>query len=740
MPHTNPHSPQLPLAHGSSCVITNGTRRNDESLLHDEVMSTEYVSGSAAFADGSSSFCLTPSAQIPFTSDNFSDGGGSRYFRIDTPSQLRQRFIQIQVVDQRFKEPSWMHPNIGGEAKHISTSEDDLEVIRCKLEDEKENLTEWPSTAISGNDILSSVLFTAGLTASKAGKLAPVAQLIVVVVIYCFRWVFEEVVSAVPLNGGCYNAILNSSTKKVAAVAATFSILSYLATGVVCGVSAFNYVNYLWHLPVVVCTVGMLFVFALLCLVGIAESAIVALAFFIFHALTLTVLCAFCIIYAIRHPTIFTDNLHTSIPDVTIFGSLVNGNVLTAIFLGYAPALLSVTGFESSSQFVEEQAPGVFPKTLRNMWFLSSVFNVAFSWLSLAVVPLDDIVANKEVLLAYMGKLSSGHWLELLVTIDAFVVLSGAVLTSYVGINGLVQRLAIDRVLPKFLLAKNNWRNTNHYIIMSYFLLASSLVVILNGQIDALSGVFAFAFLGVMTSFAFGCISLKIQREDIPRKHTTSWLNAIFCFVMIILGLVSNAMGDVTALKYFTIYFVAFGFVILIMLERVRILQAFLYVSRKLLLHFVGYKRRDEASSVNARTGGTRAGQGFVGSVLIAKTIETIKKTPVIFFCKAANLPKINEAISYVMRNEQTYCLRLVHVCDKDALIPQEFEDIVCLFDHIYPSIKIDFVSITGKFDPAMIEWISSTMAIPTNMMFMRQPANHVIHKVSALGVRVITN
>ncbi|KAF1336718.1 Amino acid-polyamine-organocation, partial [Globisporangium splendens] len=699
----------------------------------------------AAYAFGTAStpgdlLCLTPSQQdVQLPLDASSDGGDSRFFfRVDTPSQLRQRFIQIQVVDRRFKEPSWMHPNIGGEAKHIHTSDDDMDAVRRKLEasHQQTNLAEWPSTAISGNDILSSVLFTAGLTASKSGKLAPIAQCIVVVVIYCFRWVFEEVVSAVPLNGGCYNAILNSSTKKAAAVAATFSILSYLATGVVCGVSAFNYVNYLMQLPVVVCTVAMLFVFAMLCLIGIAESAIVALVFFVFHALTLTVLCVCCIVYAIQHPSIFSDNMHTSIPDATIFGSLVNGNVLTAVFLGYAPALLSVTGFESSAQFVEEQAPGVFPKTLRNMWALSSVFNVAFSILSLAVVPLDDIVGNKEVLLAYMGKLSSGHWLELLVTIDAFVVLSGAVLTSYVGINGLVQRLAIDRILPKFLLAKNSCRSTNHFIIMSYFLVASSLVVILNGQIDALSGVFAFAFLGVMTSFAFACISLKVHREDIPRESTTSWLNTVFCFVMITLGLLSNAMGDVTALKYFAIYFAAFGVVILVMLERVGILQAFLYISRKMLIHY-RYGRRGQAPAAGAAAARSH---GFIGSVMIAKTIEKIKKTPVIFFCKAANLPKINEAISYVIQNEQTYCLRLVHICAKDNFIPQEFEDIVCLFDHIYPSIKIDFVSITGTFDPAMIQWISTSMDIPTNMMFMRQPVNKTIHKVSALGVRVITN
>lgn len=125
---------------------------------------------------------------------------------------------------------------------------------------------------------------------------------------------------------------------------------------------------------------------------------------------------------------------------------------------------------------------------------------------------------------------------------------------------------------------------------------------------------------------------------------------------------------------------------------------------------------------------------------MVAKAIERIKKTPVVFFCKAPNLPKINEAVAYVLQSEQTYCLCLVHVREQDVASPCEFEDIVGLFDHIYPLLKIDFVSVTGTFEPATVEWIAQSMGVPTNMMFMRQPASVAIHAVAALGVRVITN
>jgi hypothetical protein len=63
-----------------------------------------------------------------------------------------------------------------------------------------------------------------------------------------------------------------------------------------------------------------------------------------------------------------------------------------AIFFGFSAGLLGISGFETSANFVEEQKPGVFAKTLRNMWFIVSVYNpiirsVCFDVLSLCVLP-----------------------------------------------------------------------------------------------------------------------------------------------------------------------------------------------------------------------------------------------------------------------------------------------------------------------------------------------------------------
>ncbi|TDH71972.1 hypothetical protein CCR75_009265 [Bremia lactucae] len=656
----------------------------------------------------------------------------------ETASQLRQRFIQVQVTDRRYKEPSWMHPNIGGDAQFVQGKKEEIDAIREELEIRKTSnkLGEWTATSISGNAILSSVLFSSGQTIAKAGKLAPVTQIVVIIVIYCLRCVFEEVMSAVPLNGGFYTAMLNSASKKVAAVFAIFSMLSYLSTAVVNGVSAINYVNVsLLEIPVMGCTIALLVVFALLCLLGIAESAFVALIFFACHSCTLTLLAVFSLIYAVQHPSILEDNMSSNLPQVALFGGAAEAsNVASALFLGYGTAMLGVTGFESSSQYVEEQASGMFPKTLRNMWIMSSIFNVAYSLLALAVVPVDVIISNQSTLLSYMGRLSGGRWLEILVAIDAFGVLAGAVLTAYVGIYGLFQRLAIDRVLPSFFVKANSCRGTNHYIILVFCVGCSSLVLILNAQVTALSGVFALAFLCVLLSFVIACVLLKVCRESMPRKRTTSWTNICFCFGMVFVGILANAFSDVKALAFFCLYFAVFFVVIFYMLTRVNLLKGLLYISREFLLYF----RCKHGNFASCRQNIGEA-HSFVGCIMVAKTIESIKNTPIVFFCKVANLPMINEAVRYIMQNEDTYCLRLVHVCDLDAPLPLEFDDVVNLFDHIYPSLKIDFIAITGTFDPAMVHWLSQSMHIPINMMLMRQPATRSIHSVSALGVRVIT-
>lgn len=674
---------------------------------------------------------------------------------------LHKRTLQVQVTeDGAPRGPVWTYPGMGARLE-VVVPEDELNEIRKTHETEKHKLGQWMSTAICGNDILSSVLYSSGIVVVKAGKVMPIPLILVSVVLYFFRFIYEEVVTAIPLNGGSYNVLLNTTSKRVAAFGAALGIISYMATGVVSATSAVSYLGTQVHMETVPWTIGLLFIFAVLNVIGMAESAGVALVIFTLHVVTLSVLVVSSLIYFVQHTSIFSDNMHSELPDIDFAGTTIHSNYFTAIFFGYAASLLGITGFESSAQFVEDQEPGVFRKTLRNMWGFSTFFNAVLAILALGVLPVSEMIAKQNTLLAEMGRITGGHWLEVWVSVDAFIVLSGAVLTSYVGITGLVRRLSCDQVLPAFLMKQNPWRKTNHNIILTYFLLASSLVLILNADTTILAGVYTYAFLGLMSLFAFGCMALKVKRKEIPRDVSAPWWTCIMGFTMVVIGILGNLLGNPSILMYFAIYVIVVASVMVVMMERVQILQVLLVIMKRLLP-----SRRPDAQESPAMTPTIDADDtvyeglsapardsdhvrtGARGGRTITKAILNIKLPPIIYFCKHPDMTIINKAILYVRRNEQTQNLRIVHVSNtgddggetgQRQSVIKEFENIVALFDHIYPKLKIDFVSVQGEFEPAMVIWVSEHMSVPINMIFIAQPGDKAVHRVSMLGVRVIT-
>lgn len=137
-------------------------------------------------------------------------------------------------------------------------------------------------------------------------------------------------------------------------------------------------------------------------------------------------------------------SVHGDGPQGEIFGRLCTSiscrrisvpvpSVSHALFFGFGTAMLGIRGFESSANCIEEQKTGVFPKTLRNMWLAVAVFNPLISLLSLGLLPLVQIQQVPPDLLAQMGSVSVGPFLARWVSVDAVLVLSGAVLTSFVG-------------------------------------------------------------------------------------------------------------------------------------------------------------------------------------------------------------------------------------------------------------------------------------------------------------------
>ncbi|KAF0700679.1 Aste57867_8857 [Aphanomyces stellatus] len=682
------------------------------------------------------------------------------------PPSLHRRILHIPVDDvmpsSNDGRPSFLYPARDATPEtFVVAPADELDALRAQLNRPKHLLGAWVSTAICGNDILSSVSYSAAIVAVKAGTLAPLAFLLVSLVLYMFRFVYEEAVTAIPLNGGSYNLLLNTTSKRVASFAACLSILCYTATAVVSASTACYYLQVtVPDVHVVGLTIALLAFFAMLMLIGINESSVVATAIFVGHVITLSILLVVSLVYTVRHPDVLRDNYrNTTYPDVDMLGKSISGNFATALFFGFSAAMLGVTGFETSSNFVEEQQPGVFRQTLRNMWAISSFYNIVLCVLCFGVLPLEGptgILAHQNAVLAQVGLVAAGTWCQWLVAIDSFVVLSGAVLTGYVGITGLLRRLAADRVMPAFFGRENTWRRTNHWIILVFFGIATSLVVLLNADTLVLSGVYTYSFLSLMFLFGSGCLVLKLKRPDVPRAVRAPLWCCVGGMSLVAIGFFGNLLGDPKTLSYFALYFIFVVAVIFLMLERVHVLRVLIAIINVLCTKNVDKEVKsspsttDDAAAVpplaadRPSTAGHRRWEHEGPQVsLLVQRIKTISTPPIIFFAKQANLTVLNKAILYARHNEITHHLRIVHVYDEatpaamaniDAL-----QEMVALYDHIYPKLRTDFFAIRGAFEPAMIEWISHTHGVPTNMMFIKQPTNAAVHQVSSRGVRVIT-
>ena len=571
-------------------------------------------------------------------------------------------------------------------------------------------LNELQATAICGNDITSSCLYVSALTIVYAGQYAWISLLIVALVLFMFRRIYGEVVGALPLNGGAYNVLLNTSTKRLASLAAALTVLSYMATAVISASEAMHYLHSMVSsLDVNIATIVVLVLFTGLAILGIGESAFVAVIIFIIHLSTLVVLVLAAAWFLFQHGfDIF--NINWSMP-------FKEGNFTTALFFGFSAAMLGISGFESSANFVEEQDAGVFPKTLRNMWAVVSFFNPLLAFLIICIIPLAEVGEHKESLLAFVGHTTGGAWLSILISVDAVLVLCGAVLTSFVGVSGLLERMSLDRILPNFFLKKNK-RGSNYRIVIAFLILAISVLFVTKGHLSSLAGVYTFSFLAVMALFGIGNLLLKFKRGKLPRPERAKPLIVVIAISFIVIAFVGNIYLSEEAFYTFIKYLLPALLFVSIMLNRTMIIS--------FLIEMIEYFYQPLRKMV------------VLSNQYLHKMHKRINDQEFVFFTKGDNVAILNKVMQYVQNNETTKRLKIVNIKEHNQdndILKKDIE----VLDRAYPDIGIEYIELEGVFGPDIIDELSIKWKIPKNFMFIGSPGNRFSYKVSELGgVRLI--
>lgn len=575
----------------------------------------------------------------------------------------------------------------------------------------QKKLNELQATAICGNDISSSCLYVSALTIMYAGQYAWISLLLVAVVLFLFRKIYGEVVGAIPLNGGAYNVLLNTSSKKLASVAATLTVLSYMATAVISASEGMHYLHgIIPGIDITITTVIVLLAFTGLAIMGIGESAFVAVIIFVIHLATLSLL-VFASSWFLLNHGLQTFHINWSLP-------VTSGGIVNALFLGFSAAMLGISGFESSSNFVEEQEQGVFPKTLRNMWAIVSFFNPMIALLLICIIPLAEVGEHQESLLAFLGQTTGGSWLAYLISVDAVLVLCGAVLTSFVGVSGLLNRMTLDRILPNYFL-KQNKRGSNYRIIISFLILCLSVLFVTGGNLIALAGVYTFSFLAVMGLFGIGNLLLKFKRKKLPRPEKARGVTVVTAVILVSAAFVGNVQLNVDSFYTFVKYLIPSLLFIGVMLDRAFLIQ--------LMIDALEYFYKPMRKMVI-----------FSNRYLMKMNLK-INSQEFVFFTKGDDVAILNKVMQYVQNNESTKKLRIVNVKLEGAISDESLIKDLKVLDRAYPEIDIDFIEIEGVFGPEIIDKLSKEWNIPKNFMFIGSPGDRFSYRVSELGgVRLI--
>lgn len=586
-------------------------------------------------------------------------------------------------------------------------------------------LGEWFATAICGNDILSSALYVSGIAIAFAGIYAPIVLVIVAAVLWFYKHVYTEVVEALPVNGGAYNCLLNGTSKTVAAVAGVMTILSYVATAVISAKVGVEYLNTIlpfheiaFTLPVIghvsfhavlLETVLLLFIFAMLVVNGLKDSAKVAFGIFVFHIITLT---AVVVVGAYFY---FSGGVSHLAENIKATGTILTqrGNMMNMLYLAFSACLLGVSGFESSANFVEEQKKGVFRKTLRNMLIGVAIFNPLIALVCLNAMPFEAIVAAKDFLLADAAKTIGGTVFQYWVVIDAFLVLSGAVLTSFVGVSGLVHRMSLDDCLPVGLAYENN-KGTFPRIVVGFFLLCTSILFVTRGELLSLAGVYTIAFLSVMSMFALGNLILKETRTELKRTYNAPILFVGIAFTATFLGILGNIRLDANNLRYFETYFIPSIIVVFSVVYRDYIVRALMRLS----IHFPKLR-----------------------AYLQAHFSDIVQGKFVIF---VHHPERVYGMLDYVNKNETGWDITLVHCKSSEYKSEKMFKELNGIIPEMQKYGVFSHFTITTKyyedeFSPKTIDMVSKDLGVRKNRILIGSiHESHPFDYDELGGVRII--
>ena len=461
----------------------------------------------------------------------------------------------------------------------------------------------WHAASIVLNDLGSSVYYAGGIAEEAIGKSAPWFILGVMLFSFAVRSVYMES-SSMFVRGGVYVVVRDAMGPFVARLSVSALLFDYILTGPISGVSAGQYLGRLlndagshfgsnYQVPpnlfAVMFAVLVTAYFWWCNIKGLPESSHKALRIMQITTVMVVTFLVWCGLTLIVRgpaqipPAPLPSNLKFSNEGLGWFATVswlksLPSIASVAMMIAVGHSLLSMSGFETLAQVYREIAS---PK-LKNLKITGNIVCTyalictgGITLLAAMIIPDSIRITYADNLLGGLAMHLSGPTLLRLifhtfVVVVGVMILSGAVNTSIIGANGVMNRVAEDGVLHPLFQKPHRKFGTTYRIIGLIAILQLTTIILSRGEIYLLGEAYAF---GIVWSFflkALSVLVLRFQRKDQEYKTPLNFSIAgheiplglmgitMVLFFVTMANLFSKRIATISGLSFMVVLFVIF--------------------------------------------------------------------------------------------------------------------------------------------------------------------------------------
>ncbi|MDP3542905.1 MAG: APC family permease [Elusimicrobiota bacterium] len=379
-------------------------------------------------------------------------------------------------------------------------------------------------------DMASTAWYIGGIVETAVGPAAPWFILAVLLCAAPFLAMYVEG-SAMFVRGGVYKVVSKAMGGMLAKVSVSALMFAYALTGAISAVSAGQYLSGLvnsmfprlgihWSVDPrvfsVLCALCIVAYFWRQNIRGIEESSdeavrimslvsVMAVVIFIWAGVTIY-------LRGFRWPATAPTFTHESL------GWFPPGWLgKLGLLVAFGHAFLGLSGLETLAQVYREmEAPKLknLKRAAAAIFFFALLLTGTVSFLAVGLIPDDVRHTYADNLLSGLAMSMAGpHWalliLQTFVVLVGVMILSGAVNTSILGSNGVMNRLSEDGILPEKLRHLHPRYGTTHRMIHVVVAIQVLTIILCRGDVYVLGEAYAF---GIIWSFAFNAAAVLVLR------------------------------------------------------------------------------------------------------------------------------------------------------------------------------------------------------------------------------------